>query len=539
MICLKENIVLNTENIMAAVDTVSDKYAEILGRRAVPKTRVRLVIEELLLNCRAVAGDGAECLVLLKKEFGSLRIELTTHGSEFDPSEKDDEFYEADGFSTMILQRFNLAPKYSHSSSEGGTNKVSLVLEKKPPKNLFLYYMLGAMALAIGLYYLLSAVCDASVLTVIGKITGPLFNKSVAVIAAIATPLVFFAVLTGILGLGDAKTFGKVGSKILTELLYTYLVAGALLGFFGAVFYYTGGSQGNSENVLGQIVTLVLDIVPGNLVEPFVTDNDLQVITFAIFCGFIFLLLKKKLPNTTKICYELSDFFNKAMTVACKLLPLIVFLGIFNMLVNDAFSGIGRIYKMILLFLACSALIILTLTVKSCITTKAPLKVVLKKMLPAFLITLATSSQVAAIPENMVTLKKKLGIDSDYVDFSLPLCVVTFMPCGAAFLGLTVLTACEIAGVSVSLAVLVKVVIVGVIVAIAAPPIPGSALAVLPICFAACGVPNDVYPIAIVIGTIVGYVLPAFNCYCLQQKILISGYKLGKVDTEALSRPVE
>ena len=74
---------------------------------------------------------------------------------------------------------------------------------------------------------------------------------------------------------------------------------------------------------------------------------------------------------------------------------------------------------------------------------------------------------------------------------------------------------------------LAKLVFVSVIVAIAAPPIPGSAFAVLPIMFSACGTDLSMMPLAVIIGSTVGYLMPALNGYCMQLELLMSAHKSG------------
>lgn len=108
------------------------------------------------------------------------------------------------------------------------------------------------------------------------------------------------------------------------------------------------------------------------------------------------------------------------------------------------------------------------------------------------------------------------------------------MPCGAVFLGLTAWSLAVFDGVDMTVAVIIKLLAVAVIIAIAAPPIPGSAFAVLPLLFSTCGIPLDVYPLAIILGTILGYLLPALNGFCLQLELLMAAHKLGKLDKNVL-----
>ena len=162
-----------------------------------------------------------------------------------------------------------------------------------------------------------------------------------------------------------------------------------------------------------------------------------------------------------------------------------------------------------------------------------------KKQLPTTLINLTTSSQVSALPENIICCKEKFGISNRLVDFGLPLGIVIFMPCGTCFLGLTVWALADLAGLPVSVFQLIIIMIMAIIVGIAAPPIPGSALTVIPIMLSICNIPLDYYPVAIILGTILGYFLPLLNGFCLQLEMLIIADKLDMLDREVLRRPLD
>jgi len=85
---------------------------------------------------------------------------------------------------------------------------------------------------------------------------------------------------------------------------------------------------------------------------------------------------------------------------------------------------------------------------------------------------------------------------------------------------------------AVDILVLFKLVLVSVIIAIAAPPIPGSAFAVLPILFSACGTDLSMMPLAVIIGSTVGYLLPAMNGFCLQLELLTTAQKANLIHKE-------
>ena len=81
--------------------------------------------------------------------------------------------------------------------------------------------------------------------------------------------------------------------------------------------------------------------------------------------------------------------------------------------------------------------------------------------------------------------------------------------------------------------------VMAIIVAIAAPPIPGSALTVFPIMLSVAGIPLDYYPVAIILGTVLGYFLPVLNGFCLQLEMVLIADKLDMIDRDVLREPAK
>ena len=535
MVFFRETAYLSNEKIREWSETAARLYGEQAGKRATSETRIRLAVEELLLKCRTCYGAETPCRMEGKKTPGQISFELRVQGEQRNPIAPEEDLQT----SYDILARLGVRPRYGYTPRTQ-TNSIVLPAELKPINNKMMLVMLAALVMAVLLWAVLGAVSGNALDYLYTGLTKPVFDKLITVITALATPLVFLAVITGITGLGDAASFGRIGSKVCGAMGLTYLIAAVVLGVFGAIGYPPQLSAAAEEgSVLAQTVQLVLDIIPNNLVQPFAIDNDLQVITIAIFVGVAMLLLGSELRALGGILQEAANLVNKMMALVCRLLPLVVFLGIFNLLCTSNPADFVSIYRMFILFVIGCAVVLLIAVVRTCIAAKVSFGLLFRKMLPTLMINLTTSSQVAALPENMYCCKEKFGIDEKLVDFALPLSIVVFMPCGAIFLGLTVLSLASVSGIVLTTSAFIKIVIVSVILAIAAPPIPGSAFAVLPIMFTACGIPESVYPLAIVMGTIIGYFLPALNGFLLQLQLLLIAVKMDKADLEKLRAPVK
>lgn len=532
----RKKIALSNEDIRAAVEEVGQVYLKYASGKSEDATKFDLSVEELLLKCREAYGAEAECVLSVQRHFALLRVEIEHAGPARDPLTAE-EMAEEERFSFDILQRLGMAPKYDYINRRG-CNRLSLTVPAKRQKSSLLKKMLLAVLLAV-LSYGLLLLLPADVRQMIySDVLMTVFSKLTAVISGVATMLVFFSVIVGILGCGDISSFGKMGKELMKEMGISYFVVWCILTAGSCLVFMSGrAAAGETESIVQQLLVLVLDIVPSNLVEPFVSNNALQVIAIAIFIGIVLLILGNRAESVKTFCTEASGLVNRMMTIVCKTLPLVVYLGILCVLASGTMSQFLNIYVMVLMFFGICAVFIAFLTIRAHILTKTPVRTLMKKQMEAFLITLTTSSQVAAIPANMNCFKNRFGIKSDLADFSLPLCVVIYMPCGAVFLGLTAIALGSLAGMPMTFTVILKATVVAVIVAIAAPPIPGSALAVMPIIFSVCNVPDTQYPVALVLGTVLGYLLPAMNCYCLQLKTLIVAHNLDMMDRQVLRDP--
>lgn len=531
MIFMKEEECLTNEKIEYLTEKMTEEYITAAGKRAGNKTGFSLKVQEVLLRFRDLYGTESPCKVTGQKSFGKITFTIQQKGSQLDPLKVDDDI----SYSYSILARLGVMPKYSYSSRNGGVNIVSIEAELKPRKNAMLINMMIAIVAAVLFGFGLRSLPANTTSLVMESFISIFFTKMITILSELATPFVFFAVVTGITGIGNQATVGKIGKRLLFGMMGTYLFAGIVFSALAVVFYPLSGTGGQGGNFITQIVHLILDIIPDNVLAPFTIDNDLQVITIAIFVGVVMLALGEHVKLVNTFCVECAEIVTRMMQIVCRFLPLVVFLGVVNLLLSDL-SEIVNIYKMVLLFIASSVILIGFMLIRTKICTKAPLMTIMKKQIPTLMINLTTSSQISALPENIKCCKKKFGIDDKMVDFGLPLGIVVYMPCAAIFLGLATWSLANLSGTPIAIGEVIKICLISIIVAIAAPPIPGSACVVMPIIFSSCGIPDTIFPLAIIMATFIGYLLPAVNGFCLQLELLMSAKKLGLVDMEQLEK---
>ncbi len=520
---------LTNEAIDALVGDAVDACAAASRNRAEDPTGFRLALEEILLRFRDRFGcDERRCHVKGIRSLGGIRFEIAMQGAPYNPLDIPLD----ESLPYELLSRLGVKPRYSYQEKRY-LNLVTCNVPLKPRKNAMLLRLGVGVALAIATY-LVSLALPAEVNEgyLIPLISG-LFGKISSIFSGLATPLIFCAVISGIGGLGDVSSIGKLGGRLMRRMMGTYMIAAAALIVFGLPFgLVSAHASSGGSSVFSDILTLVLDIVPGNLVEPFRSDNDLQVIVIAIFIGIVMLTLGARVHRIRELLDEAGVLINRMMMAVCGLLPVFVYLGIANLLLSGRLAQAASVVKILVIFLCGAAVTIGVTIIRALVVTRLPFSRLFSAQLPALLINLTTSSQVSAMPESMRCCKEKWHINEKMVDFGLPFGIVIYMPNGAIMLGATAWVLTVIYSGPVDVATLVKLALVAVIVAIAAPPIPGSAFAVLPILFSACGTDLSMMPLAVIVASTAGYLLPAMNGYCLQLELLMTAYKTGNIEPE-------
>lgn len=431
-----------------------------------------------------------------------------------------------------ILDYLGLSPRKRYLFGKNTVSfNVSIEKRNKSITNMIIAVLL---AIVIGVIFLnlpdnVRTAADADVLS-------PLFTKLIAIMSAIATPMIFFAVVLGIIGLEYVTVIGKIGKKLLEKMMLTYIFVSCFavgVSILAFSFIEGGGSQTNG---LKDLTKLILDIVPSNLFEPFTTDNHLQVITLAVFTGVILVLLGDASAKIKSAIEQVSALVNKMMSTVCKLLPLIVFLGVLEIIIEKKWAQMSTIWITIVSFFAICGVVLAFVSLRTVHATKVPIRTLIKKQRASLLINLTTSSQVAAFPDSVDCCKHRYGISSKLVDFALPIEMVAYMPCGAVMLSLIGFTLASIYGTQISLLWIIKCIILVIIIAISAPPVPGSGFVVISILMSGLGISAEGLPIAIMIITLCGYFLPLFNGYLMQLELLMVAHKENQVDLDVLKK---
>lgn len=517
----------------ANIDLASEKIEEFLAGASIDKKNVlrfRLMFEEILLNYRDRFGEDKEFTLFCVKRFSRLRIVITIRGENFEQfsARESDGEYSSETLCGM-LANMGLAPSHRYKNGE---NIITLTPERKKRGSTVIRLLAAVIfAVAAGLLCLLLPENAREILSV--NIIKPLSETFMGLLSAMSGPLIFLSVLWGIYSIGDVASFGRIGKRMITRFMLMSTVL-LLISCCAIVPFFSVKLGDNGKADFTALYQMLLDIIPSNFFKPFSEGNPLQIIFVAIVFGIAMLVLNDKTAVVAKFTEQANYLVQFIMKCVSAFIPIFVFTSIFNMIVSGKLNAVSGSLKLVLLMLM-GHLIITTVYVAMIFVRRrvSPL-LLIKKLMPTFIIAITTASSAAAFATNTETCEKKLGISKKIINFGVPLGQVVFMPGAAVQFFCVGICIAEALGVTVTPIWLATLFIIALVLSIAAPPVPGGALTCYTILTMQLGIPGEAISVAIALNVILEFIATAVNLFCLQTELTELAGGLDMLDKEIL-----
>ena len=514
----------------AGIDTAADEAEQFLSEANVDGKdilRIRLAMEEALLNYQGALGENGSFSVRYVKRLGRLRIELSVPGLRYDPFAGEEEGGE---ILRGILAGMGVAPVWQYKN---GVNQIIFTPRKRKPSQILLLALSVVLAAGCGGICTLMPEYIRSFLSV--QLITPIFNTFMGLLTAIAGPMIFLSVVWGVYSIGDTATLSKIGKRMILRFLLMSFLLALLAGATMLPFFPLTGSGGSSFD-FSQLLQMVLDIVPGNFFTPFTQANPLQIIFVAVVIGLAMLVLGSKVSSVASFVEQSNSVIQLIMEAVSGMIPFFVFGSIFNMILSGSFSTLLQSSKLLPIMLLGHVLVCAVYLLLVCVRKRVSLPIFVKKVAPTFLIGLSTASSAAAYSTNVECCEKQLGIDRQIINFGIPLGQVVFMP-GAAVIFLAAgLCMAEVYGVPISPTWLISALLITVVLAVAAPPVPGGGLTCYTMLFLQLNIPAEAVAITIALNVILEFFGTAVNLFCLQAELVELAGSLDRLDVETLRR---
>lgn len=525
-----------------AIDELSNDFTRILEELDVGRKdaiRLRISIEDILGIWLDQLGENARTNLRTSTRLRRTTIQISVTGGQVDPDliyKEAIESGEDDGADLLLFSSLmslsGLAIKYSYKNGrniitlqpckQAGMGEMTLVI-----LSILLAVILGGLSLLLPEPYM----------TGIREVIDPVFNTILNAIKAISSPLIFLSISWGIVGIGDLSTVGKIGKKVISRMLIITLVIGVLVALILLPLMQLKFGSGSGGG-FSKVYQMVLDIVPGDIVSPFMKGQALQVIFLGCSVGLALLVLSERVAVVRAMVEQANEVVQLLMSVIGKIMPLFIFLSIYSIFLSGMLSQMKDIL-MALVFVSVGSIILPVIyVVYMALRTGISPVLAFRKILPVWLIGLTTASSSAALSTNMEVCERSLGISSKVVSFAVPLSQVIFKPSAVIeFLVLSFYMA-QTYEVNVSMGWVITAIISCWLLAVAATPVAGGTMAIYTILFSQLGLPAEAVALAIAVNMPIDFVTTAANLASIQAELVLDAKKLKILDKEILAREV-
>lgn len=312
------------------------------------------------------------------------------------------------------------------------------------------------------------------------KPVGDAFIRSIQMLII---PIVFFSVAAGIANMGDVGKLKRVGGKTLV----VYTVMTVMAGMIGLAVAHllqpgVGFVSKNAAAALpsaSEVPTLgqfFLGIIPSNILDAMAKGSVIQVILIAVLVGIALVFLGEKASGIKNLCDQASAVILKILDMIMALSPYGVFALMAYTMGNYGLEIFDQVGKFILADYTGLLVVWLIASVLVVAYTKVSYVYLLKKISKVWVVTLSTTSSAATLPMSMHVTHSDFRVPKWITSFMLPLGATINLMGAAVYLSVLAVFAAGFYGVELSTAQMINVVMIGTLLAMAAPGIPGGGI---------------------------------------------------------------
>jgi proton glutamate symport protein len=337
---------------------------------------------------------------------------------------------------------------------------------------------------------------------------GSLFLRALRMVIV---PLLAGSIITGVAGIGSARSLGRLFGKtfgwyICTSLL-AILVGLALVNLIqpglrdgapvGEQLGLSAPADQLSEELSGRgagdLVQIVLRMIPENPIAAAAQGEMLPLIFFCLLYGVALTLLSQQLRSTQ------VDFFEGLFAVMMRITGWVIHMapiGIFGLMAKivadsgfSAFAPLARYGLTVLAALVIHATV--TLPLLTHLLARLPVHRHARVMSPALLTAFSTRSSSATLPLTIECAERGAGVSNRISSFVLPLGATVNMDGTALYECVAALFIAQAYGIGLGVMSQVIVVLTALLASIGAAGIPAAGLVMITIVLESVGLPLE------------------------------------------------
>lgn len=470
-------------------------------------TRIRLTMEEILLNAQAALGENTPCTLSLRQSLGECVLTLSIPGAQINSDGKS-------GYDLMGM--LGVSPAFSYTD---GVNAIQMVWTARP--HLRTLWSAAALLLSLAFLFVQQYLPKAAVSQFQRHITEPAFTGLMHLVTLMIGPLLF---LTIVQSLSKRPSGQKDTRRIVTRFLLIALPCGLItLGACLPFVHMTASLSGLSAlpGALVDVLLLFIKAFPVSIFSPFVEGNMLQLLFLSLLTGFILRLLGPTLPMLRRFVDQALLFVRHALQITMTALPLLLFFCVQRLASVDlraVLSSGGRLLlidALLLVLIPAALLLIAALRMRV-----SPLRL-LKRLLPSLFTTLASPSPLTAYPLLRDMLGKRMNTPFSEIDRVLPIGMIVFKVGMIVHYTVLILCAAMTGGITIDMSFLLLCWITVFVFSIVYLPTSYGNYAILIAMFAQLSLPASTLSFAMSVDMVLALPATACSSLCLMLMTLL------------------
>lgn len=334
---------------------------------------------------------------------------------------------------------------------------------------------------------------------------GTLFLNALTLVVV---PLVTSSIIVGVSRIGGEEGFKRLGAKMFTFYIGTSLMA-ILIGLFfvnligpginhaGVVHQVQeGGTLHQLKEHAGEgstLVSVLLSIIPSNILQALSKGEMLGLIFFSILFGFCISKIEKETSTTLKNFFQgLFQAMIQFTHIIMKFLPYGVFCLVAKVFMTTgigSLSSVALFFVTVILGLATFMFVGLPILLKLIARVK-PLRHI-KAMTPALVTAFSTSSSSATLPITIDCVEKRAGVSNKICSLVVPLGTSINMSGSALYECVAAMFVAQAYGIDISITTQFLVVMMALITSIGVAGIPSASLVAVLVILKAIGLPAE------------------------------------------------
>ncbi len=326
---------------------------------------------------------------------------------------------------------------------------------------------------------------------------GKLFLRALQMIIV---PLVFASVAAGTFGAGS-RAVGRLAGKT-----FVYYILSSLAAIFTGQLLVNVIRPGAGANLSagfvphqvksfsGSLSDVLVNLLPANPVKALADGNMIQIIIFALLCGFFIIRMKneEKRHSLVTLVEGIFELMMDMTGLIIRFAPIGVFALIAATIARsgmETFAFLGKYAVTVTLGLAFHAFVTLPI-IQRVLGGTSPVKIC-RAVSPALLTAFSTSSSSATLPITLERAERGAGIPNRIAGFVLPLGATVNMDGTALYECVAAVFVAQAYGIDLSFGQQMIVAATALLASVGAAGIPMAGLVMLAVVLKAVGLPLE------------------------------------------------